>query len=98
VTPVVGSLMGAFLFEPARNWVKAKPVWKWYDHTIMVATDPLGGLNAVVGWMFGVKSEVRLQFRPLTEPQRPAPTSTSRGNESQGRRTDGVGFGMMFRY
>jgi hypothetical protein len=98
VTPVIGSLVGAFLFEPARNWVKAKPVWKWYDHTIMVATDPLGGLNAVVEWLFGIKSEVKLQFRPLGEPQRDRPVGTTlRGHEGQ-RRADGIGFGLMFKY
>jgi hypothetical protein len=100
VTPVIGSLTGAFLFEPARNWVKAKPQWKWYDHTIMVATDPLGGLNAVVEWLFGIKSEVRMQFRPLAEPSRdrPAPTGFSRGQEGGVRRADGFGIGLTFRY
>src|SRR5690349_10760990 len=42
VTPVGGALLGGFVFEPVRNWVRNKPELKWYDHVILIATDPIG--------------------------------------------------------
>ena len=32
ITPVAGALLGAFVFEPIRARIKAKPALKWYDH------------------------------------------------------------------
>jgi hypothetical protein len=64
ITPVGGTILGAFVFEPVRNWVKAKAELKWYDHALLVATDPLGGLNYMVERLFGIKSEIRVDARP----------------------------------
>jgi hypothetical protein len=70
VTPVAGALLGAFVFEPIRARIKAKPELRWYDHSIMVATDPLGALQAAVAWAFGLKPGFELQFRPRLAPAR----------------------------
>jgi hypothetical protein len=70
VTPVAGALLGAFVFEPIRARIKAKPAMKWYDHSIMIATDPLGALNAAFAWAFRLKPDFQLQFRPRLAPWR----------------------------
>ena len=64
VTPVGGFAIGKFIFEPLRNSVKAKPEMKWYDHLTLILTDPLGAVNSVFEKLFGIKSDVRLQFNP----------------------------------
>ena len=64
VTPIVGSVIGAFVFEPIRDWVKAKPEFRWYDQALLIATDPLGTLNSVFERMLGIKSEILLRPSP----------------------------------
>jgi hypothetical protein len=59
VTPVGGTLLG-LAFEPLRNWVKKKPEPKWYDHAILIATDPIGALNRVFEGLLGIKSDIRV--------------------------------------
>jgi len=60
VTPVGGSLVGGLLFEPIRNWVHHKPEIAWYDHLILIATDPIGALNYVAESLLGIKSDIRV--------------------------------------
>ena len=60
VTPVGGALVGGLLFEPIRNWVKRKPEISWYDHLILIATDPIGALNYVAESLMGIKSDIRV--------------------------------------
>lgn len=102
VTPVAGALIGAFIFEPVRARIKAKPELMWHDHLIMVATDPLGALNGVFDWLFGIKSDIRLQFRPLARAQRDvtgaSTPSTFRGHEVSRRGAPEVGVGLILRY
>jgi hypothetical protein len=62
VTPVGGYLVGKFVFEPIRDVIKAKPQLKWYDHACLILTDPLGALNSVFYWLFGIQSDIRVQF------------------------------------
>jgi hypothetical protein len=59
VTPVGGALLG-LAFEPLRNWVKHKPEPRWYDHVILIATDPIGALNSVFERLMGIKSDIRV--------------------------------------
>ena len=61
-TPVGGYILGKFVFEPIRDVIKAKPELKWYDHAGLILTDPLGALNSVFYWLFGIQSDVRVQF------------------------------------
>ena len=62
VTPLLGSLVGEYLFTPLREKVRAKPgALDWSDKTILVLTDPLGVLNAGTDRLFGVKTTLELQ-------------------------------------
>lgn len=99
VTPVAGALLGAFVFEPIRNAIKAKPELRWHDYALLVATDPLGGLNSVFEWLFGIKSEIRLQFRTLAVavPGNPRDGTSSKGHE-RSQRVRGVGVELSLRY
>lgn len=62
VTPVIGSVIGKYLFEPVRMRIKQKAERDWYDETLMVATDPIGVLSNGIEKMFGIKSQVELNY------------------------------------
>jgi hypothetical protein len=62
VTPVAGSLLGAFVFEPWRDSIKRKQEWLWYDHAAMVITDPLGVLSMGIEKILGIKSTVMVNY------------------------------------
>lgn len=89
VTPILGSLIGAFIFEPIRDWVKVKPAMKWYDHAVLIATDPFGALNSVFEVMLGIKSEILFRPVPPTLGDR-EPTAGFRGRRGDGSRPNGV--------
>jgi Domain of unknown function (DUF3943) len=63
VTPIAGALIGAFVFEPIRQRIKAKPDLAWYDHVGLVATDPIGALNRVFEGLLGIKSDIRVNLK-----------------------------------
>jgi hypothetical protein len=62
VTPVAGSLVGAFLFEPWRASIKRKPELRWYDHAVLVLTDPIGVLSLGVEKLFGIQSTIMVDY------------------------------------
>lgn len=62
VTPVAGSLLGAFLFEPWRESIKRKQELRWYDHAVLIVTDPLGVLSSGFEKLFGIKSAIKADF------------------------------------
>jgi len=62
VTPAVGSLMGAFLFEPLRDLIKRKQELHWYDHAALVVTDPVGVLSLGIEKLFGIKSTIMVDY------------------------------------
>lgn len=62
VTPVAGSLLGAYIFEPWRESIKRKSELRWYDHTALVLTDPLGVISLGVEKMFGIKSTIMVNL------------------------------------
>mgnify|MGYP002387183363 FL=1 len=67
ITPVVGSLVGEYLFTPLREYVRAKPgELSWSDKALLTLTDPLGVVNAATDRLFGVKTT--LQFQPIGSP------------------------------
>ena len=80
VTPILGSLVGAFVFEPIRDWVKAKPEFRWYDQALLIATDPFGTLNSVFERMLGIKSEI------LLRPSPPPPVSRALADSERDRK------------
>ena len=73
VTPIGGALLGYFVFEPVRAWIKAKPERAWYDQVGLFLTDPLGGLNGVFERLFGIKSDVQVGLKPPIAVQRDRP-------------------------
>ena len=62
VTPVAGSLLGAYLFEPLRESIRGKKESRWYYDAILVATDPVGVLSSGIERVFGIKSRARLDY------------------------------------
>jgi hypothetical protein len=64
VTPVAGSLIGAFVFEPLRDHIRRKTERRWWDHVALTVTDPLGVANSFFEGLFGIKSEARLDLGP----------------------------------
>ncbi len=62
VTPLVGSLLGAYVFEPWRNSIKRKQELRWYDHALLIATDPLGVLSLGVEKVLGIKSTIMVDY------------------------------------
>lgn len=64
VTPIGGALIGAFVFEPIRARIKAKPELAWYDHVGLFVTDPLGAVSGLIEHLFGIKSEIRVGPKP----------------------------------
>jgi hypothetical protein len=92
VTPVAGAVVGAFVFEPIRRRIAAKPTLEWYDHVGLFLTDPLGALNTAVERLFGIKSEFRIA--PSLPILGRAPGRPDHGRE----RTVGVGFHFSMRW
>jgi len=85
VTPVVGSLLGEFVFSPIRDRIRAKPGdLDWTDKTILFLTDPLGVVGAQTDRALGVQTTLRLQiFQPSLGARSSAPfgsTSYSLGH------------------
>ncbi|NTV51001.1 MAG: DUF3943 domain-containing protein [Geobacteraceae bacterium] len=88
-TPVLGSLLGAYIVEPFRESIKSKQELRWYDHTALVLTDPLGVVCLGVEKVFGVKSTIMVDYsNPRMQNHSNGTTVASRGNR--------VGFVMQF--
>jgi len=62
VTPVGGTLIGKYIFEPIRDNINAKAQRKWYDHAGLILTDPLGAVNSLFERALGIQSDIRVQF------------------------------------
>jgi hypothetical protein len=78
-TPVLGALVGEYLFTPWRNTILAKPgTLHWSDRVALVLTDPLGAINGTVDRWFGVKSSLQLRHGSLQPPaMRHGPLATA---------------------
>ncbi len=65
-TPVLGSLIGEFVFTPIRDRIRSKRGdLDWKDKTILFLTDPLGVIGAQSDDLLGVQTTFRLQaFKP----------------------------------
>lgn len=82
VTPVAGSLLGAYLFEPWRESIKNKQEMQWYDHAVLIATDPVGLLSLGFEKLFGLKPTIMIDY-PVPKTQIGAAEST--GTPNSGR-------------
>jgi hypothetical protein len=100
VTPVAGTLLGAFVFEPLRRRIKSKAELRWYDHLGLIVTDPLGAANSIFERMLGIKAEMRVQFRPPTlaphEPFNARPASTLPWQGAPFHRSPGASIEFVF--
>lgn len=66
VTPVVGFLVGEYLFAPWRERIRAKPgALGWSDKAALFITDPLGVLNAETDRLLGVKTTMQWQLADM---------------------------------
>ncbi len=86
VTPVAGSLVGAFLFEPWRESIKSKQQLRWYDHAVLVLTDPIGVLSLGFEKLFGIQSTIMVDY-----------SAPHRQNRSAGA-TDGGRVDVSFKF
>ena len=78
VTPVAGSLLGAYIFEPWRESIKRKQELRWYDHAALVATDPIGVLSLGFEKLFGIKPTIMIDYK-VPQLQRAAVASRNSG-------------------
>lgn len=83
VTPILGSLLGEYVFVPLRGHILAKegPL-RTMDRVALVLTDPLGSINSAVDRMLGV--ETQILFRPMLS--NPGGGSHRLATEGAGRR------------
>jgi hypothetical protein len=85
ITPVLGSLVGEYLFTPLREHIRAKSgELTWSDKALLVLTDPLGVVGAWTDRTFGVTAE--LSIRPMT-----ASTVGRRHRDAFGDRSADIG-------
>ncbi len=85
ITPVIGSLLGEFVFSPLRESIRAKPGGPdGMDKFLLVLTDPLGAANELTDRLFGVETKVSLvpmgATRLSVSPMGPLATSISSGS------------------
>ena len=103
VTPVGGTLIGKFIFEPIRASIKSKAELAWSDHLLLILTDPLGAANGLVNRSLGIESNVRLAIPGLTPPLRVdhssyhAARSLKRQDDNRSHQ-NGFGIGFNFRW
>ena len=91
-TPVGGTLVGKYIFEPIRENIKAKAQLKWYDHAGLILTDPLGAVNSLFERALGIQSDIRVQFHspPRKDMAAPPAGGSLEWREVRFSRPDGV--------
>lgn len=81
VTPVVGSLIGAYIFEPFRDSIRQRGDLRWYDHAALAATDPIGLLSLGFEKMFGIKPTIKIEYTaPKLQKSSTGSTTASTGS------------------
>jgi Domain of unknown function (DUF3943) len=100
VTPVGGLLLGALVFEPIREHIQGKPELYWYDHLTLTLTDPLGAANNLFERLWGIETDMRVQFHfPTPAPFAPFDELTARSlNRPQAQHLHSPGIGIEFVY
>jgi hypothetical protein len=98
VTPVVGFLVGEYLFAPLRERIRAKPgKLDWSDKTLLFVTDPLGVLSAQTDRWLGVETTLRWQPIGLQTPVLAAGMDHSTGSPPGYPRSAVPVWGLQFR-
>lgn len=94
VTPVVGALVGEYLFTPLRERIRAKPgKLDWTDKALLFVTDPLGVVSAETDRVLGIKTT--LHWQPIG--LRPAATGMDAAGAPGMARTPAPVWGLQFR-
>lgn len=67
ITPLVGWLVGEYVFSPIRESIRSKPGEPdTMDKVALILTDPLGALNGLTDRIFGVETQLSLApIRPI---------------------------------
>lgn len=61
VTPLIGSLLGEYVFSPLRDSIRSKPGGpNGLDRVMLILTDPMGAVNELADRLFGVETQVFL--------------------------------------
>jgi len=61
-TPLLGALLGEYVFAPARDRIRARPGEPtWSDRTVLFLTDPLGVVGSWTDRVFGIDSSLTVQ-------------------------------------
>ena len=77
VTPLIGSLLGEYVFSPLRESIKSKPGGPdSLDQVVLILTDPMGAVNELVDRLFGVQTHV--SFAPMRVARGSGPTGAHR--------------------
>ena len=76
VTPLIGSLIGEYVFSPLRKSIRSKPGGPdGLDKFALILTDPLGAANDLANRLFGV--ETQLSLAPMRATRLSGPRSRS---------------------
>lgn len=98
VTPVVGFLVGEYLFAPLRARIRAKPgKLDWSDKSLLFVTDPLGVLSAQTDRWLGVETTLRWQPIGLQPPVLAAGMDRTSWSPSVSPRSAVPVWGLQFR-
>ena len=93
VTPLLGAMLGEFVFSPIRNNIRSKPGPRdGWDQFVLILTDPLGAANDLTNRLFGIETQVTLTpFRGMNA-SRPTPgplaAALNSGGSAAGPRPD----------
>ncbi len=72
ITPLIGSLIGEYVFSPVRNSIRSKPGGPdGLDKLVLILTDPLGALNDLTNRVFGAETQLSLAPMAATRPSGP---------------------------
>lgn len=96
-TPVLGALVGEYVFSPIRDRIRAKPGDPtWSDKTVLFLTDPLGVVGAWTDRVLGVDSSLSVQPIGPTAAEAGAVLSPGQARLVDARRPMGVQLQMAW--
>jgi hypothetical protein len=72
ITPVLGSLLGEYVFVPWRQRILGQDTLSTSDRVVLVLTDPLDAINSVVERWFGLDAHLSLALPRTGGPVVPA--------------------------
>ena len=100
VTPVLGSLLGEYVFLPLQRRIRNKPgALDWTDKLLLTMVDPIGVASAETDRLFGMKPTYQLQPLAMLPPVASPETLGTTGNLMRTAYSNDVSpaWGMRFR-